>query len=80
MEKYAKLTGMSDDELIGLFDAIGGTYSPNPQWYLDELTRRRTDRASDALKRLTRTLTKLTWLIAVLTAIGVAASLIAAFK
>jgi len=48
------------------------------QWYLDELTRRRADRATDALVRLTRQLAWLAVVIAVLTALGAAASVYAA--
>lgn len=77
MESYEELTGYTDEELVEIFNRDRHNVVVGKQWYLDELTRRRTDRASEALVRLTRQLAILTILIAILTAVGVAASVMA---
>lgn len=78
MESYEELTSFTDDQLIEIFNRDRGNVVVGKQWYLDELTRRRADRASEALVRLTRQLALLTVVIATLTAVGVAASIVAA--
>ena len=78
MESYEELTGYSDEQLVEIFDRNRQQVSVGKQWYIDELSRRRTDRATDAMIALTRQLTFLTWAIAVLTAIGATASVFAA--
>ena len=80
MESYETLTAYSDDELIAIFNGGREHVVVGKQWYLDELVRRRTDRASEALVRLTRQLAVLTVLITALTAVGVAASVYAALE
>jgi hypothetical protein len=80
MESYEELTGYSDEQLIQIFNADRQHVVVGKQWYVDELTRRRTDRASEALVRLTKQLAWLTVLIAALTAVGAAASVIAALR
>jgi len=80
MESYEELTGYSDGQVIAIFNEGRQNVSVGKQWYLDELTQRRTDRATDALVRLTRRLALLTVLIAILTAVGTAASVIAAVR
>ena len=77
MESYEELTSMTDEQLIAVFDADRHNVVVGKQWYLDEMTRRRTDRASEALVKLTRQLALLTVLIAVLTAGGTVASVLA---
>lgn len=78
MESYEELTNLTDAELIAKFDKDRQYVVVGKEWYLDELTRRRTDRATDALLGLTRQLTWLTVVIAGLTAVGAAASVYAA--
>lgn len=80
MESYEELTGCTDQQLIAIFNADRQHVVVGKQWYLDELTRRRTDRASDAVVRLTRQLAMLTVVIAALTAVGAVASVIAALR
>lgn len=74
MESYEELAALTDAELVAIFDQDRHNVVVGKQWYLDELTRRRADRATDALVRLTRQLAWLTFVIAALTAVGAAAS------
>jgi hypothetical protein len=53
MESYEELTGFTDEQLIAVFNQDRQNVSVGKQWYLDEITRRRTDRATEALVRLT---------------------------
>jgi hypothetical protein len=80
MESYEELTGYTDEQLVEIFNGDRHNVVVGKQWYLDELSRRRTDHASEALVRLTRQLALLTVLIAILTAVGAAASIIAALR
>ena len=80
MESYEELTGYTDDQLVKIFNSDRQNVTVGKQWYLDELSRRRTDRASEALVRLTKQLARLTVLIAILTAVGAAASIVAAVR
>jgi hypothetical protein len=80
MESYEELTGLTDEQLIAIFNQDRQNISVGKQWYLDEITRRRTDRATEALVRLTRQLAALTVVIALLTAVGAAASVVAALR
>jgi hypothetical protein len=80
MESYEELTGVTDEQLIAVFDQDRQNVSVGKQWYLDENTRRRTDRATEALVRLTRQLAVLTVVITLLTAVGAAASVVAALS
>jgi hypothetical protein len=54
LESYEQLTDYKGHELIEIFNELRRTYEPNPQWYLDELTRRRTDRALGLVDGLDR--------------------------
>lgn len=67
MESYEELAGYSDQELIETFNADRQNIVVGRQWYLDEISRRRTDRASEALVKLTQQLTFSTRTIALLT-------------
>ena len=80
MESYEQLTAMTDEDLIAVFNQGREHVVVGKQWYLDEITRRRTDRATEALVRLTKQLTILTWLIAGLTAVGATASVFALIR
>jgi cytoskeletal protein RodZ len=80
MRTYAEFMAMTDDELIADFDSGAEHVVVGKQWTLDELVRRRQDRATDALQTLTSRLLWLTVAIAALTAVGAAASVIAALK
>jgi hypothetical protein len=81
MESYEEFMAKSDEELVAAYNVSKNNATrTTSQWYLDELSRRRTDRATDALVQLTKRLTWLTVAIAVLTAVGAAASIIAAFN
>ncbi len=80
MESYEELTGFSDEQLIATFNAGRDQVVVGKQWYLDELVRRRQDRASKALERLTRRLFWLTVAIATLTALGTGAAVVAAVR
>lgn len=80
MESYEELTGLTDEQLIAIFNQDRQNVSVGKQWYIDEITRRRTDRASEALVRLTRQLAALTVVIALLTAVGAAAAVVAALR
>lgn len=80
MESYEELTGFTDEQLIAIFNQDRQHVSAGKQWYLDEIARRRTDRATEALVRLTRQLAVLTVAIAHLTAVGAAASVVAALR
>jgi hypothetical protein len=63
---------------VAIFDDGRENVGVGKQWYLDELVRRRTDRATERLVRLTRQLAVLTLVITVLTAVGAGASIYAA--
>lgn len=65
-ESLAQLRGMSEDELIAAHDQMIRNSAGGSSWYLNELERR-DDR------RKTRTMLVLTWAIAVLTLVNVAA-------
>jgi len=80
MESYEELTGLTDEQLITIFNQDRQNVSVGKQWYIDEITRRRTDRATEALVRLTRQLAALTVVIALLTAVGAAAAVVAALR
>lgn len=80
MESYEELKGYTDHQLVEIFDSGREQVVVGKQWYLDELSRRRTDRASETIVRLTRQVALLTVVIAILTAIGVAASVVAAVR
>jgi hypothetical protein len=80
MESYEELTAFTDDQLIAIFNRDRQNVNVGKQWYIDEITRRRTDRATEALVRLTRQLAVLTVVIALLTAVGAVASVVAALR
>jgi hypothetical protein len=80
VESYEELTGYSDQQLIEIFNADRQNIVVGKQWYLDEISRRRTDRASEAMVKLTQQLTFLTWAIALLTAVGAGASILAVIR
>ena len=80
MESYEELTSYTDDQLVEIFNRDRHNVVVGKQWYLDELSRRRTDRASEALVGLTKQLAFLTVLIAILTALGAVASIVAAVR
>lgn len=73
MESWEELNAMTDEQLVARFNATRANVSVGLQWWLDELVRRRADRATDALVRLTNVLTWLTVILAVLTALSTAA-------
>lgn len=49
MESYEELSALTDAQVIAIFDQGRQNIDVGKQWYLDELTRRRADRATDAL-------------------------------
>ena len=80
MERYEELTDFRDEQLIAIFNQDRQNVSAGKQWFIDEITRRRTDRATEALVGLTRQLAVLTVVIALLTAVGATASVVAALR
>jgi len=75
--KYAELKAMTDDELIIRHDAAAANTVYGVQWYVDELSRRRADKATEALVRLTAVLNWLTVVVALFTAASTAATIYA---
>lgn len=76
MESYEQLRTMTDEQLIAIFDEGRQNVSVGKQWYLDEITRRRADRATEALVKLTKRLATFTYVIAALTAVAAIASVL----
>lgn len=71
----------TDAELIRLYDASSGNASrETSRWYLDELVRRRSDKATKAIVELTVVLTRLTITLVVLTLVSTVAAVIVAVK
>lgn len=62
---------LTDDELIKRHDAIAKSTMVGTQHYLDELARRDAQRTADAMLRLTKIITALTIVMAVLTVVNV---------
>jgi hypothetical protein len=71
----ADLKRLSDGDLERLHDALAvkssGRVVVGVNYYVEELARRRQERTTAAVVRLTEVLVRLTWLIAALTAIAV---------
>lgn len=75
MESWETLNKLTDEEIIERFNAGRESVVVGKQWWLDELVRRRADKATDALIRLTRVLAVLTVAVLVMTAASTAAVL-----
>lgn len=76
--KLQDLRAASDEELIALHDALAEHTVPGAKYYLDELARRDQERANATMLRLTERMTRLTWIIAILTLANVILVAIAA--
>jgi hypothetical protein len=74
-ETLADLRGMSEDELIAKHDEMARTMTTGLYFYVDELARRETARQTQAIVSLTRVMTGLTVVIALLTAANVVIAL-----
>jgi hypothetical protein len=76
---YETLTAMSEVDLINQYEiARASDTAHDMDWFLDEIVRRRQDRATDAMIELTGHITKLTVVLVVLTVIGTSAAIYAA--
>jgi hypothetical protein len=64
-----QLEGMSDDELRATYNAMTPNVNVGLDWYREEFTRRRAERQAERLILIT-------WIIAILTAVNVAAVLV----
>jgi hypothetical protein len=73
---------MEDADLIEAHDSLLKTanYVIGPDYYLTELSRRDQERASEVMVEQTRTMVKLTWVIAALTVVNVIAVIVAAVR
>jgi hypothetical protein len=74
--------GMQDADLIHAHDALvtWERYPIGPDYYLTELARRDQQRATRVMVEQTATMVRLTWAIAVLTIVNVAAVVIVAVR
>jgi len=71
------LRSMPDDELIRGFDAtITSGWTMDPEDYLNELARRAAEAQGDRIESMTRVITHLTWIIALLTLVGAIATVV----
>jgi hypothetical protein len=68
LETIAEIQAMSDEQVQAKFDALTKDTQPGVSFWLGEIERRDTKRATDTMKRLT-------WAIAVMTGVMVAAAL-----
>ena len=80
------LRALSEDELVRRYDALTMPPDAEVAWprieandYLNELDRRDAAAQGDRIERLTRTVTRLTWVIAILTAISTLAVMASVF-
>jgi hypothetical protein len=71
-----ELRAASDAELIERHDRLAQNTSVGVNYYLEELARRESYRQGERVRELTQTVVNLTWIIAALTAVNVAAVLI----
>ena len=76
VKKYAKLRGMSDDELIQEHDEVAKGSMVGVNYYLDELARREQDRATNAMLKYTRWITIMTIIMTIATIVNVMVALI----
>ena len=78
---YEALIAMSEFELIKQYEiARVSDTAHDMDWFLDEIVRRRQDRATDAMVRLTGHITQLTVLLVLLTVLGTCAAIYAAIR
>src|SRR4051812_13828899 len=80
MRRYAEFIAMTDEELIADFDSGAEHVVVGKQWTLDERVGGRQARATGALQGLTGGLFWLPVATGLLTAVGAAASIVAALK
>lgn len=66
---YEELRKISDEELVRRHDAATENVQVGLNYFLEELARRRSERQGNVLEEMTRTITRLTWIIAGLTAV-----------
>jgi hypothetical protein len=71
-----ELRAASDEELIERHDRLAKDTIVGVNYYLEELARRDAQAQGDRVESLTKTVVNLTWVIAILTAVNVAAVLI----
>lgn len=64
---YQQLAGMTDDQLVALYDRLAGQSMLRGRDLLDELSRRAANRQAAAIASLTRVLIALTLVLVVLT-------------
>jgi hypothetical protein len=58
--KLAELESLSDQEIIKGHDEAAGNTAIGLEWYCEELSRRRSERDADAMRRLTEQTVRLT--------------------
>ena len=71
--KLSQLAALSDEELAARYDSLAQNTAIGTSFYLDEITRRQLAAESRRMLGLTRTMARLTWFVAVLTVVNVAA-------
>jgi hypothetical protein len=81
-ETYKQLREMTKEQLIAKYDGVAHfdhLHYP-PQVYLEEIARRDATEQTDAIHKMTKTMTRLTWVITGLTVINVAITAWLAFR
>ncbi|MGA7672674.1 MAG: hypothetical protein WBW04_19810 [Nitrolancea sp.] len=68
---FAELREMTDDQLIAEHDSLAPTGGVGFGYYLDELSRRQTERQTDRMLQLAQSMASLTRYIFVLTVVNV---------
>jgi hypothetical protein len=78
--KHNELDELADEELVARYNALAASTVVGTQFYRDEIARRQTAKESARMLSLTETMSRLTWVMLVLTVINVIVAAVPLFR
>jgi hypothetical protein len=79
VDSIADLRRRTDEELIAAHDALAPHTVVGTGYYVEELARRENARTADRIEQLTERVTRLTWVITILTALNVVVACVSTY-
>lgn len=78
--KHNELDELADEELVARYNTLAASTVVGTQFYRDEIARRQTVKESARMLSLTETMSRLTWVMLVLTVINVIVAAVPLFR
>lgn len=77
--QHNELDGLTDEELVARYNALAARTVVGTQFYRDEIARRQATKESARMLSLTETMSRLTWVMLILTVINVVVAAVPLF-